>query len=172
MRHWQKMGAFMKFVSLAGAALLCAIVPAWASDDVSLARMAMCRDSWLDWQKSDPARLKAFAQHLHGEFSPHDNDPFLVPTSNTFIAGLRVTQLFPDSVGMGVGFSVTLAGKFDETKRRLEKSLGKPLAKCETSDGMRSCELPIAEKRTVMIMAKDDPRSASTLIGCYYFYEK
>jgi hypothetical protein len=162
----------MKFASLAGAAFLLAVVPAWAGDDVPLTRMATCRDSWLDWQKSDPARLTAFARQLHGQFSPHGDDPFLVPMSNIWIAGLRVTQLFPDNVGMGVGFSATVAGKFDETKRRLEKSLGKPIAHCETSDGMRSCGLPIAEKRTVMIMAEDDPHSTSTLIGCYYFYEK
>jgi hypothetical protein len=37
---------------------------------------------------------------------------------------------------------------------------------------MRSCELQIAEKRTVMLMAEDDPKATSTLIGCYYFYEK
>jgi hypothetical protein len=162
----------MKFASLAGAAFLLAVAPAWAGDDVPLTRMATCRDSWLDWQKSDPARLTAFARQLHSQFSPHGDDPFLVPTSNIWIAGLHVTQLFPDNVGMGVGFSATVAGKFDETKRRLEKSLGKPIAQCETSDGMRSCELPIAEKRTVMIMAGDDPHSASTLIGCYYYYEK
>jgi hypothetical protein len=96
----------------------------------------------------------------------------VVPRSRTEIAGLRVTQLFPDSVGMGVGLSVTVEAKFDKARTRLEKTLGKKFAHCETSDGMRTCELQIAEKRIVMLMAEDDPKAASTLVGCYYFYKK
>ena len=163
---------FMKFAALAGAAILLIVTPARGVDDVPLARMATCQDSWLDWQKSDPAGLQAFGQRLHAAFSQHDNDAFVVPRSRTEIAGLRVTQLFPNSVGMGVGLSVTVAAKFDETRKRLEKTLGKPLTHCETSDGMRTCESQIADKRTVMVMAEDDPKSTSTLIGCYYYYEK
>jgi hypothetical protein len=162
----------MKFASLAAAALLLVVTPAWGADDISLARLATCRDSWFDWQKSDPASLKVFALHFQTGFSRHDNDAFFVPKSRTEIAGLRVTQVFPDSLGMGVGFSATVAAKFDDTRRRLEKMLGKPFVKCDTSDGMRACELQIADKRTVMMMAPDNPRSTSTSIGCYYFYEK
>jgi hypothetical protein len=167
-----KAGGFMKFAWLQGLALLLAIAPAWGGDDVSLARMATCQDSWLDLQKSDPAGLQAFGQRLHAEFSQHDNDAFVVPRSRTEIVGLRVTQLFPNSVGMGVGLSVTVEAKFDEARRNVEKALGKPLVHCETSDGMRTCALQIADKRTVMLMAEDDPKSTSTLIGCYYYYEK
>ena len=160
----------MKFAALT--ALLLIITPAWGGEDMSLARMATCQDSWLDLQKSDPAGLQAFGQRLHAAFSQHDNDAFVVPRSRTEILGLRVTQLFPNSVGMGVGLSVTVDAKFEEAKRRLEKTLGKPLGKCGASDGMRTCELQIAEKRTVMLMAEDSPKATSTLIGCYYFYEK
>jgi hypothetical protein len=162
----------MKFAALAGAAFLLIITPAWGGDDVPLTRMATCQDSWLDLQKSDPAGLQAFGQRLHTGFSQHDNDAFVIPRSRIEIAGLRVTQLFPNSVGMGVGLSVTVEAKFDEARRRMEKTLGKPFAHCETSDGMRTCESQIADKRTLMVMAEDDPKSTSTLIGCYYFYEK
>jgi hypothetical protein len=167
-----KVGGVMKFAALAGVALLFVTASARAADDVSLTRMATCQDSWLDWQKSNPAGLQAFGQRLHAGFSQHANDAFVLPKSSTEILGLRVTQLFPDSVGMGVGISATVTAKFDEARRRLEKTLGKPFVHCETSDGMRSCELPIAEKRTVMVMAQDDPKATSTLVGCYYFYEK
>jgi hypothetical protein len=162
----------MKFAALAGAALVFVTVSARAADDVSLARMATCQDSWLDLQKSDPAGLQAFGQRLHAVFSQHDNDAFVVPKFRTEVLGLRVTQLFPDSVGMGVGISMTVSAKFDEAKLRMEKALGKRFAHCDSSDGMRSCELQIAEKRNVMLMAEDDPKATSTLIGCYYFYEK
>lgn len=164
----------MKIVSLAALwiALQFAVVPAWSADDESVERMATCKDSWLDWQTSDPARLKSLAEHIRSGFSRKADDPFLTPTSSTSIAGLNVSQLFPDNVGMGVGFSVTVDAPFDETRRKFESSLGKPLTKCETGEGMRSCGLEIAEKRTFMLMAEDNPKASKTLVACYYFYEK
>jgi hypothetical protein len=93
----------MKFAALAGAALVFVTVSARAADDVSLARMATCQDSWLDLQMSDPAALQAFGKRLHAGFSQHDNDAFVLPKSRTEVLGLRVTQLYPDSVGMGQG---------------------------------------------------------------------
>ena len=88
------------------------------------------------------------------------------------VAGLHVAQVFPDSVGMGVGFSVGVDATFDQTRRSLEKMLGKPLVKCEVGDNMRSCALEIAEKRTLMVMAEDNAKNGTTLLGCYYYYEK
>ena len=152
--------------------LVIAVASAWADEDVSLARLATCQESWLDWQTKDPAQLKKFGDHLRAEFSEHGNDAFVVPNANVSIAGLRVTQLFPNSVGMGVGLSVTVDAPFDEARQAVEKAAGKPLGKCETGDGMRSCALQIAEKRTLMLMAEDNPKATTTLVGCYYFYEK
>ena len=151
---------------------LFSIVPALAGEDVGLARMAMCQDSWLDWQTKDPAQLKKFGDHLHSEFSEHGNDPFVVPKAGVSIAGLRVTQLFPNSVGMGVGLSATVDAPFDKARQAIEKAAGKPLTKCETGEGMRTCGLEIAEKRTLVLMAEDNPRATTTLVGCYYYYEK
>jgi hypothetical protein len=37
---------------------------------------------------------------------------------------------------------------------------------------MRTCELQIGEKKTILLMAEDNPKSTTTLVGCYYFYEK
>ena len=88
------------------------------------------------------------------------------------IDGLKVTQLFPESVGMGVGFSVLVDATFDTARQALEPKLGKPLRQCESGDGMRICELPIAEQRTVMLMSGDPPNDRTTLVGCYYLYEK
>ena len=148
------------------------VLPARAADDEAIARMALCKDSWMAWKTGDPKRLEALGTHLRAEFTRHDNDAYVVPKAKVSVLGLKVLQLYPESVGMGVGFSLTLEARYDETRKRLEKALGKPLKHCEASDDMKSCELPIAPQRTVMLMAEDKPDARQTLIGCYYFYEK
>ena len=159
-------------LTIIGFVLLVAIVPARAADDASIARLATCQDSWLDWQTSDPARLKRLGDYLHANFAPSGNDPFIVPKTVLSIDGLRIAQVFPDSVGMGVGFSLTVDAPFDKARKVFEKALGKSLTKCDASDDMKSCELQIAEKRDFMLMAEDSPKATQTLVGCYYFYEK
>jgi len=146
--------------------------PAFAAEDNSLERLATCQDSWIDWQQSNDKQLAPFAAHLRADFTQKSGDPFITPKSALTIDGLRVVQVYPESIGMGVGFSVLVAAKFDDAKDVLEKTLGKRLQRCETSDGMRSCDHQIAEKRTVTLMSGDRPADQQTLVGCYYFYEK
>lgn len=160
----------MKIMLCALLALL--VLPAQAADDTALARMALCHDSWFDWKTTDPVQLNKFVGHIRTGFTPHDNDPYFLPKADTSILGLHVSQVFPESVGMGVGFSLTVDAPFDKTRKVFEKALGKPLQHCDASDGMKSCELKIAEKRDFTLMAEDNPKSTQTLVGCYYFYEK
>jgi hypothetical protein len=37
---------------------------------------------------------------------------------------------------------------------------------------MRTCELEIAPKKTIVLMAEDNPKSRKTLFGCFYLYAK
>jgi hypothetical protein len=156
----------------AALALLATILPASAADDAGLTRMALCQDSWLDWTKTEPARFATFRDHFMSMFSRHGNDPYMLPKASVSVLGLRVLQAFPQSVGMGVGFSLTVDATFDDARKGVEKALGKTLQHCESSDGMRDCELEIGAQRTVMLMSDDAPKTHRTLIGCYYFYEK
>lgn len=156
----------------AGLALLAIGLPASAADDAGLIRMALCQDSWVDWTKKEPKKFEAFRSHVISQFSRHDNDPYWVPKANVTVLGLRVAQAFPDSVGMGVGFSLTVDAPFDTARAAIEKALGKKLGHCEASDGMKTCDLEVAPQRTVSVMAGDTPKTRQTLIGCYYFYEK
>ena len=160
--------------SIAALLTVFAIHPASAADDAALTRMALCQDSWLEWSKAEPAKFEGFRDHFMSEFSRHANDPYMLPkaNANASVLGLRVVQAFPQSVGMGVGFSLTVDATFDEARKAAEKALAKPLQHCEASEGTRDCELEIAPQRTVMLMAEDKPKSRRTLIGCYYFYEK
>lgn len=124
-------------------------------------------------KSADPARLKKLADGLRAGFVAKESGAFLVPKSNQTVAGLPLAQVFPQSIGMAVGFSVVVDAGFAKTKTSLEKKLGKMFGKCERpSDNMRTCELKIAGKRTVLLMAEDNVNSTTTLFGCYYFYEK
>jgi len=147
-------------------------VPGWAAGDTSVERMATCQDSWLDWSKADPARMTAFGDGFRADFSPNADGTFFVPKTAKSVAGLRVTQVYPESLGMGVGFSVVVDAPFDTARSNLEKLIGKPLVHCEASDNMRSCELQLGEERTLTLMAEDNAKSTTTLLGCYYYYEK
>jgi hypothetical protein len=130
-----------------------------AADDVSL-----------DWKKSDAAQLKKSGDHLGVILSKEGREGSFPPKSNASIAGLHVVRVSPESVGMGVGFSVVVEAPFDATRRTVAKLFGKPLAKCDSSDNIRTCELEFGEKRTFMLFAggkrkdRGDPRRLLLLL--------
>lgn len=152
--------------------LLAGATPALGADDPRVENLALCRESWLDWKTTDPARLDSFIDYFHSAFAQQGDDAFAVPKSAMTIDGLKVRQVYPQSVGMGLGFSVLVDATFDVARRALERDLGKPLGHCETGEGMRTCELPIAEQRTVTLLSGDPPNDKTTLVGCFYVYEK
>ena len=162
--------------SLFTGAALAALVfvrPVSAADDASITRMALCQDSWIEWTKNDTKAFDAFRNHFMGQFAmPRENKPNWMPKASVSVLGMHVAQGFPDSVGMGVGFSLTVDAPYDKTRAALEKTLGKKLVHCEASDGMKSCDLEVAPQRTITLMAEDSPKAKQTLIGCYYYYEK
>ena len=151
---------------------LAAATPVRAAGDDGMTNLTLCKESWLDWSKNSPAQIKAFGDMFRADFVRKDNEPFFVPKVEHRVLGMRVTQAFPQSVGMGVGFSLTLDAPFDKARQVFEKALGKPLKQCETGDDMRTCALEIADKRTFTLMAEDSPKATTTLAGCYYYYEK
>jgi hypothetical protein len=165
----------MKISSWAGilTIFLVAINPAQATDNLSIERLATCQDSWLDWKSSDPVQLKKFAASFQSDFLRKESDPFFVPKSSQTVAELPVAQVFPESIGMAVGFSIVVNANFDKTRTSLEKKIGKLFKKCDPpSDNMRTCALEIGEKKTILLMAEDNVKSTTTLFGCYYLYEK
>ena len=151
--------------------VLAPVVPARTADNVVIQRLALCQDSWFEW-KDDPVRMKALADAFQSAFVQKPSDAFFVPKTNVTIAGLPVLRAFPESVGMGVGFSVIVDATFDAARKNVEKAIGRTLKGCETSDNMRTCGLEVGDKKTLTIMSGDDTKSATTLVGCYYFYAK
>ena len=165
----------MKIASRAAilAIMLVTAAAARAADNLGIERLAICQDSWLDWQWRNPAQLAKFIEDFRSAFlQKKDTDAFLVPKLSQTVVGLPVAQVFPESVGMAVGFSVVVNANFDKTKATLERKIGKAL-KCERpSDNMRTCSLELAEKKTIVLMAEDNPKSMTALFGCYYLYAK
>lgn len=145
-------------------------VPARAVDSL-FERLATCQDSWRDW-KENPAQMKVLGDTFTASFTRKPDGAAWAAKPGVTVLGLPVTEGYPQSVGMGVGFSLTVDATFDTTRSHVEKAIGKALQKCEASDGMKSCELELAPQRTVMLMAEDSAKSKTTLVGCYYLYEK
>jgi hypothetical protein len=140
-------------------------------DSFSLEKMATCQDSWLDWGNDD-ARVGAFRDGFRAQFKEADSGGYFVPISSATLMSMKVVRVYANSIGMARGFSVSVDAPFDTVKKNVEKTIGKTLKHCETSDGMRTCDLDIAEKRTVTLMADATGREKTTLVGCFYFYEK
>lgn len=113
----------MKPYVLAGLFAILPFVAAPArADDPAIERLATCQDSWFEWKSSGPARLQSFINRFRAEFLPTGHGGAFTPKSSQTVAGLPVAQVYPESVGMGVGFSVIVNATFDTTKATLEKS--------------------------------------------------
>ncbi len=78
-------------------------------------------------------------------------------------------QVFPQSVGTGVGFSATVDSDATKARLAIEKRLGHPMT-CTRGDGIVSCEAKLADRKTVVLMANLGAEKP-TLVGCYYFYQ-
>lgn len=107
-------------------ALLVAM-PAWGQSDPRVGNLALCRDSWLDWKNTDPSAFDSFGAYFRSAFAHNENDAFFTPKTPMAVDGLNVSQVFPQSLGMGLGFSVLVDASFDVAKQALERDLGEPL---------------------------------------------
>jgi hypothetical protein len=140
-----------------------------AADDLQISRLATCQDSWLE-MKGDPVRTRALGEHFDASFTRKGNS--FVPRSTMTVGGLSVVEAYPESVGMGVGFSILVSAPFDRAKAAVENLAAARLEDCDTSDGMRTCGHEVGPKKTITLMTDAAGKSGKTLIGCYYYYEK
>ena len=160
----------MKTVVFAAVLAALMLQPAPAVDDM-IERLATCQISWRDW-KNDPVQSQKAAALFKGVLINPAPDGSFTPKEKVLVVGLPVLQVYPESVGMGVGFSVVLGASFDTARDHVQKATGKTLTDCDTSDGMRTCGLEVATERTIALMAAENAKDARTLLGCYYLYVK
>ena len=156
-------------IALASAAL--SIAQAADAPAFPLQRLALCQDSWLEW-KDDATRMRGLASQLEAQYKPNaQGGGAYDPKASTQLLGWQVTQVYPQSVGMGVGFSALVNADFATARAGVEKATGKKLS-CSTSDGFTACEGKLAEKKTITLMTGDNGKGKTSLVGCYYYYEK
>jgi hypothetical protein len=160
----------VKYVALVALLSSVALQPPSAVDQ-AIERLATCQDSWREW-KDDPVQSRKVADLFNSTFVTAAKDGSFAPNKKVTVVGLPVLQVYPESLGMGVGFSVIVAASFDVAREHVEKAVGKKLADCDRSDGMRTCGLEIAKERTITLMAGETDTRRRTLVGCYYLYEK
>ena len=162
----------MRFLTAAGllTASACLAPFALAADDPQFQRMALCQDSWLDW-RSDDARISALVDYFEARLERNRQGDGATPRSPIQVLGYSVVQAYPQSVGMGVGFSLVINADFAQALAAVEHQLGKPMM-CSTSDGLRSCELHLGNQRTAMVITGERGNAKTSLVGCYYYYEK
>lgn len=136
-----------------------------------LQRLATCEDSWLDWRR-DQTRMSAFADALRAHFKPQDRSPVWVPLHPIRWLGAEVLEITPESIGMGLGFGITLKAPLPKLKAGFERAVGQPMKSCGQGDGMSTCESELAPKKTAMMAAPSSKPELGTLLGCYYYYQQ
>jgi hypothetical protein len=162
--------AMLGALAVAAAATTICLLPvqARAADDSGMQRLATCQDAWSEWQEGDP-RMKQYQAFIASKLTEADGGAF-TPNAPMTAFGLPITQVSPQSVGTGVGFSILVAADLAQVRKQIEKQLGRSMT-CAISDGAPGCELQIARQRTVVLLT-DGPHSRTTLAGCYYLYQQ
>lgn len=163
-------GTKMKIAAAFALSSLCVISANVLAAEPTLESMVTCQHSWLDW-KENPAPGKKFLETLHADYTANSTEGYLVPKTKTTLFGLPVTRVYTDSVGMGLGFSVVVAAKFDAAQKAVEKAVGKSLTCEPDSDGMHACEVSLGTNKNVTL-ASDAGDAKTVLVGCFYYYEK
>ena len=165
---------FARFVSRLVSALFLSFLAfsnAQAADNKLLLQLATCEESWMDWGKSSP-KFDDFRKMFSTDFKQKGGGANFAPIKPLSILGYSLTEVYPESVGMGVGFSVLVDAEFDKVKASLEAQVGKTIGECSKEGDSRSCEHTIGEKKTLLLMEGGRGKNAKTLFGCYYFYAK
>jgi hypothetical protein len=153
-----------------GAALVLGTSSARAANEGPLEAMAACQQSWLDW-KQDPAAAVQFRDWFLPRFDQEPRSPAWKPRQAFAVFGLPGVQVYPQSVGMALGFSVEVRADGATARRAMEAAIGRPM-RCEKSDGEWACEAKLGERRIAMLMSANEGRGPQTLIGCFYYYQQ
>jgi len=141
-----------------------------AADDPQLQGLALCQDTWLSW-KDDSVRMARYANYVQTQFEQSPSDGAFVPKLPKSVFGWPVAQVYPQSVGMGVGFSLTVNVDHARARAMIERQVGKAM-ECSDSEGVRACAVELGAKKTAVLMTDQNGAAKTSLLGCYYFYQQ
>jgi hypothetical protein len=144
--------------------------PGNEAEERRLWELATCQVSWLPWL-DDKRRMTAYIDGFDADYTRSEDEPAFLPKGPSKLMGFPLIKVYPQSVGMGVGFSLQLAGTLAKVRVEVEHLLGKPLD-CSVSDEMTSCGFELDPKRTITLAADGDGTGKTSLLGCFYYYEK
>ena len=167
MKHHTAKLVSIALACLAGLAGALAVA-AGPSSQVELQRLASCQHS-LDNLNDAKAQMEHFVAGFNTHFSADPQGGGFAPKARTQLLGMSVTQLYPDSAGTALGFSVLVAANFSQARKAFERQLGQPM-NCHDSDGMHACSVEIAEHWTATLLAPVGHSTASVL-GCHSFHK-
>lgn len=154
------------FAAILSSPAMPASAPANGFDGDSLARLAMCKGSWLDW-KDDELRMARYIQQFDTGFTRIEEEAAFLPKSPITVLGFPLIKVYPQSVGMGVGVSVAVGAPLTKVRAAVERAIGKPL-ECSNDEGTTYCGASTADSKSVTLAAAGD----ESLLGCMYYYEK
>ena len=163
----------MKSPLVALAAMLAVIATSHALqavDETQLQRIALCQKPWHDWKDGDVSTTR-FVSYLESRFGRGPQGDAFTPKFEAKVLGYAVTQVYPQSVGMGAGFSLLIDANLIQARGGIERQLGKPMT-CSSTDGVRSCEIKLGPKKTALLMTAQNGHANTSLIGCYYLFQK
>jgi len=144
--------------------------PGKEAEETYFGELATCQESWFDW-KDDDLRMSQYVDRFNANFTGIEEEPAFLPKVPVKVLGFPLLKVYPQSVGMGVGFSLQLGGQLAKIRSEVENRLGQPL-ECSSSEGMTSCGVELGENKTIVLMASGEGVDAINLLGCYYYYEK
>jgi hypothetical protein len=144
--------------------------PGNTAEERRLKRMATCQDSWLTWQ-GDERQMAEFIKSFDADYTRSEQEPAFLPKGPSKVLGFPLIKVYPQSVGMGVGFSLQLAASLVQVRAHVEPLLGKPLD-CSVSDDMTYCAFVIDPTKTITLTADGNGMGKFSLLGCFYYYAK
>lgn len=100
----------VNFTSLVHAAILPCIVFAGLAagaqvEPARLEKLATCQVSWMDCKDND-LRMSQYLGSFEKGYTQSDEEPAFLPKNATSAFGFRVTTVYPQSEGMGIGLSM------------------------------------------------------------------
>lgn len=119
--------------------------------------------------------MSPFRDRINSDLKQVEGTAGYTPLQPMSLLGFNVIEVYPGSVGMGLGFSVVVIAQFEQVKASLEKQTGKRITECSFQENTRDCGFSLAERKTLTlteVSKRTKETNAKTLFGCYYYYEK